>query len=93
MPDMILQGWFKSVALAAVNPPIITPHNLTQEARKYIGALHNVTHNTGERFFRYTEVSASKPQYSRGSLLSDNRQRIPFSMVRTMCYAFLQGEK
>jgi hypothetical protein len=49
MPDLILQNWFKAVALTANITPIITPHNLTQVARNYIGALHSVTLNTNDK--------------------------------------------
>jgi hypothetical protein len=58
MPDLILQSWFKAVALASSDPPIITPHILTQEARNYIGALHNVTLNMNDK--KYIDEAVEK---------------------------------
>ena len=49
MADRILQGWFKSVALAASNPLSITPHCLTQEARQYIKTLHYIILNISDK--------------------------------------------
>ena len=43
MPDRILQTWFKAVAQAASNPPPVTAHIMTEDAEKYIKALHTVT--------------------------------------------------
>jgi hypothetical protein len=40
MPDRILQGWFKAVALAARNPPLLTPHTLNEDAKAFIKNLH-----------------------------------------------------
>jgi hypothetical protein len=42
MPDRILQGWFKAVALAARNPPPVTSHSLTSDEKKYIKKLHQL---------------------------------------------------
>jgi hypothetical protein len=49
MPDRILQGWFKSVALAASYPRTITPHCLTNEARKFIANLHKTVDKMNDK--------------------------------------------
>jgi hypothetical protein len=57
MPDITLQQWFKSVALAASKPLLVTSHNLTNEARKYIKTLHNTVLNTSDKNLKDNAVA------------------------------------
>ena len=49
MPDRILQGWFKAVALAARNPPLLTPHTLNEDAKAFIKNLHKTIEKLNDK--------------------------------------------
>jgi hypothetical protein len=56
MPDITLQGWFKSVAFAASYPRTITPHCLTKEARKFIANLHTTVDKMNDKKLKEESV-------------------------------------